>query len=245
LLGKTLGLLAWPASRNEVLAMKNHDVSPGIVNPRSVSLLFLALAALLLAGLVETAAARPLIGKDGQIHACYRVKGKPKGALRVVRSARTHCRRGERKVAWTVVGAVGAAGQSGSAGAQGSQGGQGSTGQGGAQGAVSSTVTEQLCSLSSRVDSLEATLLGIDTDLDGVLSTLQDVDSDELKDAVAALPSVESLCTQSEQLAEQVNLLQDVVGGLGLEPALEIIGLLEIPELPDELEEDKFGCGVL
>ncbi len=225
--------------------MKNHDVSPALVHPRPVSLFLFALVTLLLAGLVETAAARPLIGKDGRIHACYKVKGKPRGTLRVVPGARTHCRRGERKVAWTVAGAVGAAGGSGAAGALGSQGSQGTPGQGGAQGAVSSTVTEQIGSLSSRVDSLEATLLGIDTDLDGVLSTLQDVDNDELKDAVAALPSVESLCIQSEQLAEQVNLLQDVVGGLGLEPALEVIGLLEIPELPDELEEDEFGCGVL
>jgi hypothetical protein len=226
--------------------MKNHDVSPALVNPRSVSLLLLALAALLLAGLVETAAARPLVGKGGQIHACYKVKGKPRGTLRVVPGARSHCRRGERKVAWTVAGAVGETGGSGAAGSQGGQGSQGAAGQGGTQGPVGATLSEQVGSLSSRVESLEGTLLGIShTDLTGVLGTVQNLDNNQLKDAVAALPSVESLCTQSKQLAEQVNLVQDVVGGLGLEPALELIGLLEIPELPDELEEDEFGCGAL
>lgn len=226
--------------------MKNHDVSPALVNLRSVLALLLALTGLLFAGLVETAAARPLIGRDGQIHACYKVKGKPRGTLRVVPGARTHCRRGERKVAWTVAGAVGAAGGSGAAGAQGTQGSQGGAGQGGTQGPVGSTLTERIGSLSSRVESLEATLLGIShADLTGVLGTVENLDNDELKEAVAALPSIESLCTQSKQLAEQVNLLQDVVGGLGLDSALELIGVLEIPELPDELEEDEFGCGAL
>jgi hypothetical protein len=39
-------------------------------------------------------------GKNGTIQACYRVKGKPKGALRVV-PAQQRCKRGERKVVWS------------------------------------------------------------------------------------------------------------------------------------------------
>ena len=53
----------------------------------------LAVGALLFAAVVAgAAAARPLVN-DGQIHACYRVKGKPKGELRVIANARAHCRR--------------------------------------------------------------------------------------------------------------------------------------------------------
>ncbi len=225
--------------------MKNYAVYRDPVNRRLASVALLASAAVLLVGLVPGASARPLVGKDGEIHACYRVKGKPRGTLRVVPGARSHCRRGERRVAWTVAGAVGTAGGSGSSGTQGAQGAQGSAGQGGSQGPVSSTLTEQVDSLSSRIDSLEATLTGIShTDLTGMLGTLQGLDNGQLKDAVGALPAVESLCAQSKQLAEQVNLLQGVIGDLGLEPALEVIGLLEIPPLPAELKDETFGCAL-
>ena len=69
-----------------------------------------------------TATAKPPVGKDGKIHACYRVKGKPKGALRVVKGPKARCRKGERKVAWVVAGAVGTAGAPGPQGAWGSSG---------------------------------------------------------------------------------------------------------------------------
>jgi hypothetical protein len=73
--------------------------------------------AMLLASFAATAAAVPPVGQDGQIHACYRVKGKPKGGPRVVSSAKKRCKSGERKVTWSVAGTggqVGAGGQSGS-----------------------------------------------------------------------------------------------------------------------------------
>ncbi len=191
--------------------MKNNPTLPGPVNPRSR----LALAALptaatmLLACLCGTASAgvKPPIGRDGKIHACYRVKGKPRGALRVVRSSRARCLRGERKVAWVAAGAVGTAGFNGSTGAQGEQG---STGGAGTQGAAVSTLAEQVKSLSARIDGLESTLTGV--------------------------------CAQSEALTKQVNLVAEAVEGLGLNGVLKTLGgLLEIPELPEPLDE-SFSC---
>lgn len=51
---------------------------------------------------LESGSAKPRIVKDGKIHACYKVKGKPRGALRVVKGRKGRCRRGERKVSWRV-----------------------------------------------------------------------------------------------------------------------------------------------
>jgi len=44
----------------------------------------IALAVGLALVLGGTASAKPLIGKDGKIHACYRVKGKPRSMIRVI-----------------------------------------------------------------------------------------------------------------------------------------------------------------
>jgi hypothetical protein len=222
--------------------MENHAVYSDPVNPRSVSVALVALASMALllgglGGLGGNAFARKPIGKDGKIHACYRVKGKPRGALRVVPGARARCRRGERKVAWTVA-AAGAAGRSGT---DGTGGAQGIGGQTGTSGTVSSTITEQVDSLSARVDDLEATLAGVsNADLTGVLKMLEGIDGEELTGMVESLPAVDSLCNQSEALTEQVNLLQEAIGGLELVGVIG--GLLEIPPLPEDLE--PFSCPV-
>jgi hypothetical protein len=181
-----------------------------VIRSARLPLALLAASLLLLAWTGE-AAARPLVGKDGRIYACYKVKGKPRGALRVVKGRKARCRRGERKVAWTVVASTGRPGSEGSGGAHGSQGNPGAS----TQSALSSTLTEQIDLLTARIDGLEKTLAVF-----------------------------ESLCEQTAALAKQVNLLQGVIGGLGLEPALELIGLLEIPVLPEALELGKFGCTV-
>lgn len=193
---------------------------------RSFWVALLASSALLFAGLCESAAAKrhPLVGGDGKIHACYRVKGKPKGNLRVVRSHKVRCRRGERKVAWAVATVPGPAGADG---AQGTVGSQGAAGDAGAQSAVTTKLTEQVDSLSTRIDGLEATLAG--------------VTNADLLAAVDSLPAIDSLCEQSEGLTEQVNLLAGAVEGLGLNSALTILGgLIEIPPLPAALE--PFSC---
>src|SRR6188768_2072389 len=96
----------------------------GFANYRRVPIWLASLAAgaMLLAYFIGNAAAQGPVGKDGQIHACYRVKGKPKGELRVVPSAKTHCRRGERKTTWSVTSSSSTAG-----GGQGAQGQSGAT----------------------------------------------------------------------------------------------------------------------
>lgn len=183
------------------------------------AIVLLGLAAVLLISFCGSAAAKrhPPISKDGRIHACYKVKGKPRGALRVVRSSKARCRKGERKVAWSVAAASGASGQPGSRGPS------------GASGVASSNealLKEQVDALLLRVAALEGVLQGI-TNAD-------------LLGAVAAVPLVDALCEQTPELVEQVNTLQGVIGDLGLEPALELIGLLEIPTLPTPLE--PFSC---
>jgi hypothetical protein len=98
-----------------------------------------------------SASAKPLIGKDGKIHACYRVKGKPKGMVRVIKSSRARCRKGERKVAWVAAGAVGPAG---GLGTQGSAGPTGST-------PSVSALEAKVAGLTARLQSLEGILAGV------------------------------------------------------------------------------------
>src|SRR5690242_1537938 len=87
---------------------------------RSGSLVLLV-ATLTLACFGGTAAAKrqQLVGRDGKIHACYRVKGKPKGMVRVVRGGNYRCRRGERRMAWPIAVVAGGPGAKGDPGAAG------------------------------------------------------------------------------------------------------------------------------
>lgn len=230
----------------------------------------LAAAATLLVGMVSTAgAAAPPIGKDGTIHACYRVKGKPKGGLRVVPSAKTRCKRGERKVVWSAAGPGGQVGANGTgqsgAGTGGAQGQSGSSGTAGTPGANEVALKTEVASLSLKLEGLEGVLQGIgkgdltgllgkvnvlegvlgdvsNTDLTGVLGKLDGVTNEGLLGAVGSLPLVETLCDQNSELAKQVNLLQGVIGGLGLTSGLEALGLLKIPTLPTALNLNEFGC---
>jgi hypothetical protein len=211
----------------------------GFANYRRVPvwLAWLAAAVMLLACLAGNAAARGPVGKDGQIHACYRVKGKPKGELRVVSSAKTHCRRGERKTTWSVA--------SSSGGSTAGVGGQGAQGQSGANGSVSSddaALKAQVGALTLKVQALESVLQGITNgDLTGMLATLQGLDNEGLTSAVNSLAATEALCEQSEALTEQVNLVAGVVEGLGLNGILTGLGgLLVIPTLPTALA--PFNC---
>lgn len=221
-------------------------------------------AAMLLVGLVGTASAVPLIGKDGKIHACYRVKGKPKGNLRVVPSAKARCKRGERKVAWTVAGTSnqGSAGQQGASGASGTSGSSGSSGSAGAQGSngapgSTATLSTEVASLNLKLEGIEDVLKGIDSgeltgalsklegitsgDLDGALNTVKGLTNGDLTEAVDAVPVVDSLCAQTGELTSNLDQLGAAVEGLGLNPVLETIGgILQIPDLPDAL--GTFDC---
>jgi hypothetical protein len=208
--------------------MEKGAASHGLGNHRfgATALAALGLAlAIVVSCLPSVASARPL-ARDGQIHACYRVKGKPKGAVRIVPSARAHCRRGERRVAWSATGSSGL----GSAGAAGGQG------QAGANGAPAdeAALKAQIGALSSRIEALEGILKGIaNSDLTGMLATLQGLDNEQLLSAVNAVPAVQAVCAQSEELTGQVNELgagvQNLVSVLGGTLLGSIFGGVKIP----------------
>jgi hypothetical protein len=203
-------------------------------------LLSALVAAMLLVGLCSTSYAASPVSKDGTIHACYKVKGKPKGTLRVV-GAQKRCKRGERKVIWN---ASGQGGQSGTAGQNGQGGSSGSQGQGGTDGTSSANelaLKTQIASLNVKIDGLEKILGGLTNgDLLGAVSTVKGLTNTDLTETVDALPLVSSLCDQNEEMAEQINLISGVVKGLGLSSALEALGLLVIPTLPTDLP--TLGC---
>src|ERR1700709_1185458 len=112
------------------------------IRPKAVALAALLPSVLTLACLSQPASAASLAGKDGMIHACFKAKGKGKGTLRVVRSAKAKCPRGWKKTAWSArgPGATGGGGEGGSAGGNGEGGAPGTTGTNGATG-TKGTVT--------------------------------------------------------------------------------------------------------
>ncbi|HEV7483932.1 MAG TPA: hypothetical protein VGO13_12620 [Solirubrobacterales bacterium] len=191
-----------------------------------VSLMLLALVGLLSVALAGTAIAAPVPGANGQVSACYRVKGKAKGAMRVV-SAGKKCKKGERKLAWSVTGPPGAQGATGAQGGQGAQGSPGSNGTNGAAGAPATGVV----ALETKVASLTLEVANLEGILDGVTNV-------GLTEAVKAVPQVGALCTQATSLTSQSNLLGTAVGGLSLSGVLG--GLLNIPTLPAALP--AFTC---
>lgn len=186
----------------------------------ATSLIAAALVATALTlSLCGAAEARPLIGGDGKIHACYRVKGKPRGTLRVVKSAKVHCRHGERRVAWTAVigGAKGAPGHPGAQGPAGPPGPPAST----------SLLEARIAALTAKVESLEGLLQGITRT--------------ELLAAINAVANVNALCGQAKLLTEQSNSLLSGLDGLSLNGVLTALGgVLNIPTLPEPLA--AFSC---
>jgi hypothetical protein len=171
----------------------------------------LAAAALLLAGLVGSAPGAKVVGQDGKVYACYKAKGKGKGNVRLV-AKQGKCKRGERKVNWSVAGPAGAAGQPGATGAAGAPGPAGST-------ALEKQVTE----LTTRVESLEATLAG--------------VTNQTLTETIA---TVDDLCEQTEDLTAQANGLVGSLEETALDGIIPIGLELLVPNLPGELS--PFSC---
>ena len=97
-------------------AVTQMEVKTGL--GRVSLLLSLVLAGLLSLAFAGIAAGAPVVGKDGKVQACYLVKGKAKGEMRVVPASKK-CKRGERRLAWNVAGPQGVVGSQGSAGPQG------------------------------------------------------------------------------------------------------------------------------
>jgi len=182
------------------------------------------------------ASAASLIGRDGKIHACYKVKGKAKGSLRVVRSAKAKCPKKWKKVSWYASGPAGPQGESGSNGASGETGTNGSSGLPGtnATATVVKGLEGKVTELLNKVTSLETVLNGID--------------NQQLKEAIASVADVKaleaavgSLCSQSSALTSQLNSVESALGGLSLNSVLTTLGgVLNIPTLPGPLS--SFSC---
>lgn len=118
----------------------------------------------------------------------------------------------------------------------------GTDGSNDSDGSSEAALKTQVASLNLKLDALEETLGGLDNaDLLGAVDATEGLTNGELTEAVQSLPVVDALCEQNEELTKQINTIAGVVGGLGLSPALEVIGLLKIPTLPAAL--DPFTCG--
>jgi hypothetical protein len=150
-------------------------------------------AAMLFACFGASATAAAPVGKDGQIHACYRVKGKPKGSLRVVPSAKKRCKRGERKVTWSVTSASGQAGAGGQSGSGGGAGAGGQSGVAGSPGGNEAVLQSKIANLNLKLEGLEGILSGITHgDLVGALGTLNGVNNAKLLGAVNAVQGLDN-----------------------------------------------------
>lgn len=180
-----------------------------------LTLILLALAGMLLWS--SSAGAAPFVSKDGKIHACLKAKGKGKGTLRVVRNGKVRCPKKWRKVSWNAAGQAGPQGQPGAAGAPGATGQQGERGLSGTAGNVVVTELEdKVTELLTKVESLETILAG--------------VTNTDLKEAIAAVPAVDALCTQADALTDQTTALGTSLSGLStIVDTLTVLGLPSIP----------------
>jgi hypothetical protein len=196
----------------------------------TLALALLAAAALCAAVIVGQAGAAKLVGKDGRVYACYKAKGKLKGAVHLV-AKNGKCHKGEKKVSWGVTGPSGSSGENGSGGENGSSGEGGNGGEKGATGTQG--LEKQVQSLISKVASLESVLKGINPgDLTGALSKLQGISPTQLQEAIASVGKVNELCSQTSKLTSQSNAMGQALGGLevlGGIPALELKPTLPIP----------------
>jgi hypothetical protein len=167
---------------------------------------FMACASLLFASAPASAAS--IVGKDGKIHACYKAKGKAKGTLRVVRSAKVKCPKRWKKVSWYASGQAGPQGQNGAPGAPGETGTNGGSGLPGTTGTVTvQALEDKVTELLTKVQSLETVLKGID--------------NTQLKEAIAGIAKTEalegavgSLCDQAGALTDQSNEMGEAFGAL-------------------------------
>jgi hypothetical protein len=171
------------------------------------------------------ATAAGIVAKDGKIHACYKAKGKGKGTLRVVRSAKAKCPKKWKKTSWYASGPAGPQGASGAPGGNGETGTNGSSGLPGTTGTVTvKALEDKLTELLTKVQSLEAILKGIN--------------NQQLQEAIAAVPVVDELCTQATALTSKSGELGSALGGLST--VLDTLTVLALPSIPTALP--PFSC---
>jgi hypothetical protein len=206
----------------------------GISARRIAVLALVSLVAVALWAAAPAGAAK-LVGKDGKVYACYKAKGKARGAVRLV-PKKGKCRRGERKISW---GSVGPAGNPGQSGENGSGAENGSAGESGAAGIKA--LESKVQGLTSKISTLEGILQGVtNTDLLGVVSKLQGISPTQLQEAVAAVANVKALCTQANVLTTRANELGSVFGGIKLGGLVPNLLELVVPKAPPALQQ--FGC---
>jgi hypothetical protein len=171
------------------------------------------------------ASAATLVAKDGKIHACYKAKGKGKGTLRVVRNGKVKCPKRWKKTAWYASGPTGPAGPQGQPGATGANGQPGERGLPGTAGnVVVEDLEKQVKELLTKVQSLE--------------SVLQGITNTGLKEAIAAVPVVQALCTQTEALNDQTTALGTSLSGLSA--VVDVLTAAGLPTIPTALP--PFEC---
>jgi hypothetical protein len=171
------------------------------------------------------ASAAGIVAKDGKIHACYKVKGKGKGTLRVVRNAKVKCPKKWKKVAWSAAGSAGSQGEAGAPGSTGEGGSNGTAGLPGTTGTVTvKALEDKVTELLNKVQSLEAILKGIN--------------NQQLQEAIAAVPVVQALCGQTEALNAKSGELGTALGGLST--VLDTLTVLALPTIPTALP--SFSC---
>jgi hypothetical protein len=195
-------------------------------------LLALALCAFILFTSAPASAAG-IVAKDGKIHACYKVKGKGKGTLRVVRSAKAKCPKKWKRVAWY------ASGPAGPQGAAGSPGGNGETGTNGSNGLPGTPATATV------VKELEGKVTELLTKVQSLETILKGVDNTQLKEAIAGIAktaaleaAVGSLCTQADALTDKSGELGTALGGLST--IVDTLTLMGLPSIPTALS--PFEC---
>ena len=200
------------------------------------SALLLSLLALCASALFTCApASAGIVANDGKIHACYKAKGKGKGTVRLVRSAKVKCPKKWKKASWYASGQAGPQGKAGAPGSPGETGTNGGSGLPGTTGTVTvKGLEDKVTELLTKVQSLETILKGID--------------NAQLKEAIAAVANVkalesavDTLCAQSSTLTSRANTLESALGGLSLNAVLTTLGgVLNIPALPGPLS--SFSC---
>jgi hypothetical protein len=193
----------------------------------ALSVLFLSTAG--------AASAAKRIGKNGVIHACFKAKGKNKGALRVVATKRA-CRkmRGWRPLSWNANRPSKKAVRV-RRGRPGPQGGPGPEGMAGTAGQVEKSLLETIQNQSAQINALTAQV----TDLGGKVLSLESGLSGLTGDLATLEDTVGEACGQLAVLTDQTDevlaaLLGASIGGI-------VGGILEIPSPPDPL--GSFECG--
>jgi|SRR3954465_9038522 len=192
---------------------------------RSASLLLLLALCAFVLFTSTPASAAGIVAKDGKIHACYKAKGKGKGTLRLVRSAKVKCPKKWKKASWY------ASGQGGSQGKAGAPGNPGETGTNGGSGLPGTTGTVTVKALEDKVTELLTKVQSLETILKGI-------NNQQLQEAIASVPVVGALCGQAKSLNEQSTALGGALSGLST--VVDTLTLMGLPAVPTALP--AFEC---